>query len=416
MVFLAAAASQAPSLATWIVWGTGGLAATVPFCFKHVLGQAEEPPLRAIRDHARSSSKQYCFEELFPTAEVLPALLRSGRHTVHADLPHLRFVKVLGSGTYGMVSKYHSLSGEDVAVKTMQNFASNRVAARRCLREINILKSLHHSNIVFLKEVVALKEPATVHLVMELMDATLFNVIYSGEELREEYVQFWIYGILLALQYMHGSDVVHRDLKPQNILVNKNCDVKLCDFGLARGPWPDHEGSKEEVRTDYVGTRWYRAPEVLLEAFTHTSSVDIWSLGCVLAELTGRRVLFPGNSSVDQLKQILRVVGTPRREDCFAQRVSDLFQQPGFVFEKQPWGKLFPLATEQNRSLLDALLQFNPQRRIAARDALHHGFVSEYFDEADVVQPPTICWDFDRPGALKELLARIVSSSTQQRG
>ena len=129
--------------------------------------------------------------------------------------------------------------------------------------------------------------------------------------------------------------MVHRDRKPQNILVNQNCDVKLCDFGLARGPWPDKEASKGEIRTDYVGTRWYRAPDILLEAFTHTPSADL------LAESKGRSAHFPGSSSLDQLKKILRVVGTPRREDCLTQTFSELTQQPAFVFDRQPWGNLF---------------------------------------------------------------------------
>ena len=414
MVFLALTASQAPSWATWVAWGAGGLAsASLPLCFKFGFGEAEQHQLKAMKNQVKTSSKQYSFLEMFPPAETLPCILLSGpRQAVGAHLPHLRFVKALGAGTYGVVSQYRSNAGE-VAVKTMQNFASNHIAARRCLREINIMKCLKHSNIVSLKEVVALKEPPTVHLVMELMDGTLYNIICSKEVLGEEHIQFWIYGILLALEYLHGSDVVHRDLKPQNILVNRNCDIKLCDFGLARGPWPDKEASKVDLRTDYVGTRWYRAPEVLLEAVTHMPSADLWSLGCVLAELTGRSVLFPGSSSLDQLKKILRIVGTPRHEDCLTHRFSELIQQPAFMFDKQHWGNLFPSATESNLSLLDGLLQFNPRWRVTARDALRHVFVSDYFDEADVVKPPTICWHFDRPTKLREVLARIASSSTQ---
>ena len=134
-------------------WRIGKRQSTL--CFKFGFGEAEQHQLKAMKNQVKTSSKQYSFLEMFPPAETLLCILLSGpRQAVGADLPHLRFVKALGAGTYGVVSQYRSNAGE-VAVKTMQNFASNHIAARRCLREINIMKCLKHSNIVSLKEVVA---------------------------------------------------------------------------------------------------------------------------------------------------------------------------------------------------------------------------------------------------------------------
>lgn len=112
---------------------------------------------------------------------------------------------------------------------------------------------------------------------------------YYQKELTDEHIQYFIYQILRGILYIHSANVIHRDLKPNNILLNKNCDLKICDFGLARG-----FENEDEFKTEYVVTRWYRAPEVILNASAYTKALDIWSIGCIFAELLGRTPLFPG--------------------------------------------------------------------------------------------------------------------------
>lgn len=140
-----------------------------------------------------------------------------------------------------------------------------------------------------------------IYIVTEFMETDLHRVIYSRQDLTDEHIQYFVYQILRGLLYMHSANVIHRDLKPGNILVNKNCDLKICDLGLARG-YETEEEFKTEYQTvlfRYVVTRWYRAPEVILNASEYSKAVDIYSVGCILAELLGRTPLFPGENYLD---------------------------------------------------------------------------------------------------------------------
>lgn len=149
------------------------------------------------------------------------------------------------------------------------------------------------------------------------METDLHRVIYSRQDLSEDHIQYFIWQILKGLLYMHSANIIHRDLKPSNLLLvqinlfqNKACDLKICDLGLARG-YED----EEEQKTEYVVTRWYRAPEVILNASQYSKAIDIWSVGCILAELLGRTPLFPGEDFLDQVQRIISVLGTPNFED-----------------------------------------------------------------------------------------------------
>jgi len=147
------------------------------------------------------------------------------------------------------------------------------------------------------------------YILYELMDTDLHQIIRSSQPLSDEHGQFFIYQLLRGLKYIHSANVLHRDLKPSNILLNANCDLRICDFGLAR------TSSEKEYMTEYVVTRWYRAPELLLSCAEYTAAIDIWSCGCIFAELLGRKPLFPGRDYVHQLNLITRVLGTPSDED-----------------------------------------------------------------------------------------------------
>ena len=147
------------------------------------------------------------------------------------------------------------------------------------------------------------------------METDLHRVIYSRQDLTADHIQYFVYQILRGLLFMHSANVIHRDIKPSNLLLvyfyfikfqNKACDLQICDLGLARG-----YVEEEEEKTEYVVTRWYRAPEVILNASEYSKAVDIWSVGCIMAELFGRQPLFPGEDFLDQVQRIISVLGTP---------------------------------------------------------------------------------------------------------
>lgn len=141
------------------------------------------------------------------------------------------------------------------------------------------------------------------------METDLAQILKSDQPLTQDHTKFFIYQLLRGLKFIHSADVIHRDLKPRNLLVNANCDLKICDFGLSRAIL---ESQKKSVElTDYVTTRWYRAPELLLSWPDYTTAVDVWSVGIIFAELLKRKPFLPGNNSSDQLLRIFDIIGTP---------------------------------------------------------------------------------------------------------
>mmetsp|Transcript_13331 Transcript_13331/g.34955 ORF Transcript_13331/g.34955 Transcript_13331/m.34955 type:complete len:242 (-) Transcript_13331:1392-2117(-) len=213
------------------------------------------------------------------------------------------FVKSLGSGAFGAVCAFRDRDdGEIVAIKKVIAF-DDVVDARRTLREIMLLRALHHENLLSIKYIVPpidynAYEP--VYIVSESMDADLLQIIKSPQPLTDDHTKYFIYQILKGLKYLHSAHVLHRDLKPNNLLVLKNCDLKICDFGLARViAEPDEE--RDASMTQYVVTRWYRAPELILCLGNYDFAIDIWSVGCILAELLMRKPLFPGKDCMKKL-------------------------------------------------------------------------------------------------------------------
>ena len=161
------------------------------------------------------------------------------------------------------------------------------------------------------------------YMTMELMETDLYRVIYSTQVLTDEHIQYFIYQVLCGLKYLHSADIIHRDLNPSNLLVNRNCDLKICDFNLAR----EELGS---TLTEYVQTRWYRAPEVMLSSQQYTRAVDIWSLGCIMGELLKRKVLFKGSNYLHQIELYCRLLGCPPDED-----LTFITNQKGLKYIKQ---------------------------------------------------------------------------------
>ncbi|KAH0450438.1 hypothetical protein IEQ34_021130 [Dendrobium chrysotoxum] len=209
----------------------------------------------------------------------------------------------IGKGAYGIVcSAFNSETGEQVAIKKIANAFDNKIDAKRTLREIKLLRHMDHENVVAIRDIIPTpqREPFNdVYIAYELMDTDLHQIIRSNQSLSEEHCQYFLYQILRGLKYIHSASVLHRDLKPSNLLLNANCDLKICDFGLARTT------SETDFMTEYVVTRWYRAPELLLNSSEYTTAIDVWSVGCIFMELMDRKPLFPGRDHVHQLRLLM---------------------------------------------------------------------------------------------------------------
>mmetsp|Transcript_101244 Transcript_101244/g.226037 ORF Transcript_101244/g.226037 Transcript_101244/m.226037 type:complete len:343 (+) Transcript_101244:127-1155(+) len=231
----------------------------------------------------------------------------------------------------------------------------------------------------------------------------------QDEVLNDEHHQYFSYQILRGLLYLHSCNVVHRDLKPSNILVNKNCDLKICDFGLARGLGNDED---DPTLTDYVVTRWYRAPEVVLLASEYTKSIDVWSVGCILCELIGRKPIFTGKDHLDQIKKILVVIGTPTEADLEwlpARSPARSFIKKAPVSAKQPWASIYPKITASGIDAIEKMLTFNPVKRATVADCL----VLPYYEtlhmpEDEPVSDSPVDWAFDKFTPTKRLLQNYI--------
>ena len=227
---------------------------------------------------------------------------------------------ILGEGGYGVVfAALHRKTGRRVAVKRVSPFEHSLLAVRT-LRELRLLRFFREKttceNIIGLLDVVIPGECASfqeVYLVQENMDSDLYRVLRS-QPLSYDHAQYFTYQTLRGLKPIHDAGVLHRDIKPSNLLVNANCDLKVCDFGLARSIGAGPPNSCDHMLTEYVATRWYRAPEIMLSSRQYTKAVDIWSIGCTVYEMLCGEPLFPGKDYHHQLSLILDVLGTPSFE------------------------------------------------------------------------------------------------------
>ena len=229
---------------------------------------------------------------------------------------------VVGEGAYGVVLKCRNKETQSVvAIKKFKESEDDDVVRKTTMREVKILRMLRHPSIVSLLE--AFRRKGKLYLVFEYVERNLLEVLEEQPNgLPPTLVQRYIYQLCQAIDWCHSSNVVHRDIKPENLLINtRDAELKLCDFGFART-----NSSHAQDLTDYVATRWYRAPELLLGSTTYDNSVDIWAIGCIMGELYDGQPLFPGESEIDQLYIIQRMLGPLTAEQ------NDLFlQNPRFV-------------------------------------------------------------------------------------
>eukprot|EP01016_Furgasonia_blochmanni_P044493 TRINITY_DN617_c0_g4_i4.p1 TRINITY_DN617_c0_g4~~TRINITY_DN617_c0_g4_i4.p1 ORF type:complete len:369 (-),score=30.89 TRINITY_DN617_c0_g4_i4:262-1368(-) len=281
--------------------------------------------------------------------------------------------------------------------------------AKRIVREIKLLRFFQHENIIQLRDII--KPPLKtgykdIYIVMELMDTDLHKVIKSKQVLSDDHIKYFVFQILLGLKYMHSANVIHRDLKPNNLLVNKECKVKICDLGLARG-----FELENELKTEYVTTRFYRAPEVLLSVSEYSKAIDVWSVGCIFGELLTRTIIFPGKDPLDQLHHILAILGTPSNEEMkfIKSEMALRYIKTLPKRDKQDWKNIIPKTNPLACDLLEKMLTFNPETRYCVDDCLNHPYLKDLTDKFEVRScESTFDWSFDNQDNSIEALQTII--------
>jgi serine/threonine protein kinase len=325
------------------------------------------------------------------------------RYNVRGDVfeVYSKYIPIgpVGRGAYGDVCAFtNSETGEKVAIKKIRNAFQNSTLARRTLREILLLRHTDHDNIIPIKDIVVPASMENFHdayIANELMDTDLHEVVRTTK-LDEYHCQFLLYQLLRGLKYLHSANILHRDLKPSNILINcSDCLLKICDFGLAR------TSCENDFLTEYVVTRPYRAPELLLGSRSYSASVDMWSVGCIFVEMLTGQPLFPTQSRqehpVNHLKLITELLGTPDQSDLsFLQSPEARLRIQSALLgqERKPLASRFPQTTAIACDLAEKMLLFNPSKRITAEEALAHPYLSALHDPSD--EPNChLTFDFD---------------------
>ncbi|POV98779.1 hypothetical protein PSHT_13865 [Puccinia striiformis] len=281
---------------------------------------------------------------------------------------------VIGEGAYGVVcSAVHRPTGQKVAIKKITPF-DHSMFCLRTLRELKLLKYFQEQNVSEnIISIVDIIRPPTieafkeVYLIQELMETDMHRVIRT-QDLSDDHCQYFIYQTLRALKALHSADVIHRDLKPSNLLLNANCDLKVCDFGLARSVRTAEQ--ETGFMTEYVATRWYRAPEIMLTFKQYTKAIDVWSVGCILAEmLSDEFYAINSRRSRDYIRAL------PFRK-------------------KRPFNVLYPNASALAIDFLNKTLTFDPKKRLTVEESLQHPYLEAYHDPEDEPVAPPLDEDF----------------------
>ncbi|XP_071454151.1 cyclin-dependent kinase-like 1 [Hetaerina americana] len=305
----------------------------------------------------------------------LPLLPRRSRGPSRAMERYEKICKI-GEGSYGVVFKCRCReTGELVAIKKYVDSEDDPVIRKIALREIRMLKNLRHPNLVNLIEVFRRKR--RLHLVFEYCERTVLDEVEAHPHgAPEEVAQMIAWQTLVGLNYIHSRHCVHRDIKPENLLLTSNGLLKLCDFGFARSM-----SSPNGEMTEYVATRWYRAPELLCAMTNYGPAVDIWAVGCVYAELLRSAALWPGNTDMDQLFLIQKTLGDLTPEQMQALRISESptrkYHSP--TITKEPLEKMLPKnLSPQGFEFLTKCFEKNPARRYTAEQLLKLPYFSNF--------------------------------------
>ncbi|KAK9469599.1 kinase-like domain-containing protein [Lipomyces arxii] len=280
----------------------------------------------------------------------------------------------LGEGTYATVFKGRNrATGELVALKEI-NLDSEEGTPSTAIREISLMKELAHENVVSLYDVIHTENK--LNLVFEFMDRDLKKYMDSRGDhgaLDPATIKSFMYQLLRGIAFCHDNRVLHRDLKPQNLLINNKGQLKLADFGLARA-----FGIPVNTFSNEVVTLWYRAPDVLLGSRTYSTSIDIWSAGCIMAEMYTGRPLFPGTTNEDQLQKIFRLMGTPNERTWPNISTLPNYRVNFPVYAPQDLHAILPKVDMLGLELLVSMLQLQPDNRVSAHNALKSPWFAEY--------------------------------------
>ncbi|KAG7391037.1 hypothetical protein PHYPSEUDO_006172 [Phytophthora pseudosyringae] len=407
---------------------------------------------------------QVAVQNAAPAPAPVPAAVTSNASTIPGwseIAPNYSIECVLGQGSYGQVVRCkHLPTGEIVAIKKIQNVFSDPIDAKRILRELCILRQLRHPNIVQIREIIApldMDHFQDLFVVFEYLPSDLEKLLHSPQFLTAEHLRWLLLDLLKALKYMHSAEIVHRDLKPANVLLNLSpVAIKICDFGLARGlsssasttgrkrkrlgdgSTPDESTLQgigvhprtparriQRQLTEHVVTRWYRAPEIIFRDHDYSAAIDVWSVGCIFAELLSmqkssvpshyqREPLFPGVScfplspgagqvalpqdSRDQLNTILDVLGTMEEDDIaeIADPDVQFYLRSLPPRPKRNLQEMYPGAEPEAIDLLTWMLKMNPSKRATLDEALSHKYLASIRSlEEEIVAPGTIQLEFD---------------------
>eukprot|EP00049_Salpingoeca_infusionum_P019354 m.361494 g.361494 ORF g.361494 m.361494 type:complete len:462 (-) comp19644_c0_seq1:218-1603(-) len=318
-----------------------------------------------------------------------------------------RNLKALGQGSYGIVASAVDATGQSVAIKKMRlsvGVPNGLMVTRRIMREVKILSRLRHPCVINVLDILSHSSPDkvdAVYMVLPRMESDLYNILLHlqkhGGVLPLEHIRFWTFEMLAGIDYVHRSMVVHRDLKPQNILINpsSDCTLRIIDFGLSRVYDPE----QPTLTSDYIATRWYRAPEITLSALqAYSPALDLWSIGCIVAEMFNGTPLLQGKTVIEQLRVIISVFGTPAEEDLmWLPPQSRAFIATSTTYSSgYSWDVIVPRAPPLAVDLLKKLFAFDPSKRITASEALRHPWFHGNPDEdlpalyeEDVIKPAT---------------------------
>ncbi|KAL3095599.1 hypothetical protein niasHT_024425 [Heterodera trifolii] len=316
-------------------------------------------------------------------------------NTVEYAVPsEYQFVDYLGGGNYGNVIKVRAAQGVELAVKKMYEPFSSAIKARRVFRELKLLQLISHENII---QFVDMYTPdmdekcfKNVYIVSGYAGVSLKQVLDRQKQLGQslinhDHIKYIVYQLLRALKYLHSANVIHRDLKPSNLAITEECDLTVLDFGLARTV-----SNNGDNLTAYVISRWYRSPEVIYwNNVSYNAKADVWSVGCILAELFTNRVLFPGSEAMEQYKLIIRLCGSP--DELLMQKIEQqnspamrmVIERMGGFCERKDFRQVFAHCPEDAVDLLNKLLVMDPDRRISVEESLLHPYMRDYHLPAD---------------------------------
>jgi serine/threonine protein kinase len=315
---------------------------------------------------------------------------------VQVTLPtYFQVATALGQGSYGcVIAARVQLSQDEKATVAIKKFVFHRAPTRgidikRVLRELRFLRILQHENVIPVRTAFcsgpSKKTMEDIYLVTEAMDTDLHNVIRSCQHFNQPHILFFFYQLLRGLKYVHSAGIIHRDMKPKNLLVNRSCDLRIGDFGMAR-LYGDEDWTGNNMMTEYVCTRWYRSPELLCSWSVYDYKVDIWACGCILVEMFTKTSLFQGYNTLDQISKISKVLGTPndralakipnRKARHYLSKLPKL-QRPALA---DALGVSFPADAEE---IVLRMLEWDPDMRPDCTQLLEFAYVAELHEVED---------------------------------